>query len=90
MAVANCTDQRFVRDLQDSYLGVAIREKTPVTIYFVNGAKIAGTVQSFDKYSVVMDSVDRHVLIFKHAISLIRPGIVERPGATERTESRTV
>lgn len=65
---------KFTRDLQDAYLGIAIRDKTPVTIYFVSGAKVVGTIDSFDKYSVIMDSVDRRMLIFKHAISLIRPG----------------
>jgi host factor-I protein len=68
------TEQKHVRDLQDFYLGIAIRDKIPVTIYFVSGAKVTGTIDSFDKYSVILDSPDRQLLIFKHAISLIRPG----------------
>jgi host factor-I protein len=67
-------EQKYSRDLQDFYLGIAIKDKIPVTIYFVSGAKVTGTIGSFDKYSVILDSPDRQLLIFKHAISLIRPG----------------
>ncbi len=80
MAAATITEpkteqqQKCLRDLQDFYLGIAIRDKIPVTIYFVSGAKVTGTLESFDKYSVILDSPDRQLLIFKHAISVIRPG----------------
>ena len=47
------------------------REKTPVVIYLLNGAKLMGRIRSFDKFSVLLESGSQEQLIFKHAISTI-------------------
>ena len=52
-------------------MNLARREKTTVTIYLVNGAKLLGRIKSFDKFSVLLETGQQDQLIFKHAISTI-------------------
>lgn len=44
-----------------------------VTVYLVNGFQLKGKVKGFDKFVVVLDSVGKQNLIFKHAISTVVP-----------------
>ena len=59
------------QNIQDAFLNTVRREKTTVTIYLLNGAKLTGRIRSFDKFSVLLDSGALEQLIFKHAISTI-------------------
>jgi host factor-I protein len=59
------------QNIQDGFLNLARREKTTVTVYLVNGAKLLGRIKSFDKFSLIMETGASEQLIFKHAISTI-------------------
>ncbi|HEU5239730.1 MAG TPA: RNA chaperone Hfq [Pyrinomonadaceae bacterium] len=59
------------QNIQDGFLNLARREKTTVTIYLVNGAKLLGRIKSFDKFSLLLETGATDQLIFKHAISTI-------------------
>ena len=59
------------QNIQDGFLNLARREKTTVTIYLVNGAKLLGRIKSFDRFSLILESGAQEQLIFKHAISTI-------------------
>jgi host factor-I protein len=59
------------QNIQDAFLNTVRREKTAVTIYLVNGAKLSGRIRSFDKFSILLESGPHDQLIFKHAISTI-------------------
>ena len=59
------------QNIQDAFLNTVRREKTSVTIYLLNGAKLTGRIRSFDKFSVLLESGAIEQLIFKHAISTI-------------------
>ena len=59
------------QNIQDAFLNTVRREKTTVTIYLLNGAKLLGRIRSFDKFSVLLESGSTEQLIFKHAISTI-------------------
>ena len=59
------------QNIQDAFLNTVRREKTAVTIYLVNGAKLLGKIRSFDRFSVLLESGSQEQLIFKHAISTI-------------------
>jgi host factor-I protein len=59
------------QNIQDGFLNLARREKTTVTIYLVNGAKLLGRIKSFDKFSLILESGSQEQLIFKHAVSTI-------------------
>jgi len=59
------------QNIQDAFLNTVRRDKTTVTVYLVNGAKLLGKIRSFDKFSVLLESGSQEQLIFKHAISTI-------------------
>lgn len=59
------------QNIQDAFLNMVRREKDPVIIYLMNGAKLSGRIKSFDKFSVLLESNAQDQLIFKHAISTI-------------------
>ena len=59
------------QNIQDAFLNTVRRDKTTVTVYLLNGAKLLGRIRSFDKFSVLLESGPQEQLIFKHAISTI-------------------
>ena len=60
-------------NLQDSFLNQVRKENVPVTIHLVNGFQIKGNVRGFDNFTVIMDSLGKQQMIYKHAISTITP-----------------
>jgi host factor-I protein len=62
------------QNIQDAFLNAARRERSNVTVYLVNGAKLLGRIKSFDKFSILLESGSQDQLIFKHAISTIQHG----------------
>src|SRR5260370_3057841 len=84
------------QNIQDGYLNLARREKTTVTIYLVNGAKLLGRIKSFDKFSMILESGAQEQLIFKHAISTISHArrstgeLRQSSAATESNPEQTV
>jgi host factor-I protein len=78
------------QNIQDAFLNTVRREKTSVTVYLLNGAKLTGRIRSFDKFSVLLETGSQEQLIFKHAISTIsqsRRGSAEIHSSTP-SESR--
>lgn len=59
------------QNIQDAFLNSARRERIPVTIYLLNGAKLTGRIKSFDKFSILFDCAGQEQLVFKHAVSTI-------------------
>ncbi len=60
-------------NLQDSFLNQARKENVGVTIHLVNGFQIKGNVKGFDNFIVILDSMGKQMMIYKHAISTITP-----------------
>jgi host factor-I protein len=60
------------QSLQDPFLNALRRERVPVAIYLVNGIKLQGTVESFDKF-VVLFRNQVSQMVYKHAISTVVP-----------------
>ncbi len=58
--------------LQDPFLNQLRKQKVPVSIYLVNGIKLQGEIESFDRFVVLLKA---HVsqIVYKHAISTIVP-----------------
>ncbi|URJ23155.1 RNA chaperone Hfq [Blochmannia endosymbiont of Camponotus sp. C-003] len=61
-----------VQLLQDPFLNVLRRERVPVFIYLVNGIKLQGEIESFDKFVILLRNTVNQ-MIYKHAISTIVP-----------------
>ena len=60
-------------NLQDLFLNLLRRTKTPVTMFLVKGVKLQGIVTWFDNFSVLLRRDGQSQLIYKHAISTIMP-----------------
>ena len=62
-----------VINLQDNFLNQARKENVPVTIHLVNGFQIKGMIRGFDQFTIIVDSMGRQQMVFKHAISTVTP-----------------
>lgn len=60
-------------NLQDAFLNQVRKEKTPVTIFLVNGFQIKGVVKGFDNFTVIVELDQKQQLVYKHAISTVAP-----------------
>ena len=60
-------------NLQEIFLLRARRDKTPVTMFLMNGFQMRGTISGFDAFVVILESEGRQQIIYKHAISTIVP-----------------
>ncbi|MCI6869924.1 MAG: RNA chaperone Hfq [Selenomonadales bacterium] len=60
-----------VVNLQDSILNQVRKDNAPVVIHLMNGFQIKGYVKGFDSFTVIMDSMGKQMLVYKHAISTI-------------------
>lgn len=62
------------QNVQDLFLNHVRKNKTPVTVFLVNGVKLQGAIGAFDNFCVLLRR-DAHVqLVYKHAISTVMPG----------------
>ena len=62
------------QNVQDVFLNFIRKNKTPVTVFLVNGVKLQGIVTSFDNFSVLLRRDGHTQLVYKHAISTVMPG----------------
>ena len=60
-------------NFQDSILKECRREKTPVTLFLMNGFQLRGIITGFDSFVVVLVSDGKQQMIYKHAISTLVP-----------------
>lgn len=62
------------QNVQDVFLNHLRKNKTPTTVFLVNGVKLQGIVTWFDNFSLLLRR-DSHIqLVYKHAISTVMPG----------------
>jgi host factor-I protein len=62
------------QNLQDTFLNHVRKNKTPLTIFLVNGVKLQGVVTWFDNFCVLLRRDGHSQLVYKHAISTVMPG----------------
>ena len=73
-------------NIQDSFLSLARKEKSQLTLFLMNGFQMRGFVTGYDSFTVVLDCEGKQELIYKHAISTIipaRPLALPAPVQTE-------
>ncbi|NVE94017.1 RNA chaperone Hfq [Erythrobacter sp. HA6-11] len=61
-------------NLQDAFLNLLRKNRTPVTMFLVKGVKLQGIVTWFDNFSILLRRDGQSQLVYKHAISTIMPG----------------
>ena len=64
--------------VQDEFLRALTKDKTLVSIYMLNGIRLSGHVTTFDRHAVMLESVTGLQVVFKHGISTVMPGAVDR------------
>jgi len=62
------------QNVQDVFLNHVRKNKTPVTVFLVNGVKLQGIITWFDNFSVLLRCDGHTQLVYKHAISTVMPG----------------
>ena len=83
------------QNVQDVFLNNVRKNKTPVTVFLVNGVKLQGIITWFDNFSVLLRRDGHTQLVYKHAISTVMPSVQiqlfepDKEAATEETESAT-
>jgi len=79
------------QNVQDVFLNHVRKNKTPVTVFLVNGVKLQGIITWFDNFSVLLRRDGHTQLVYKHAISTVMPGapIQLFDAAKETTTSST-
>ena len=63
------------QNVQDVFLNYLRKNKTPTTIFLVNGVKLQGIITWFDNFSVLLRRDAHAQLIYKHAISTVMPNV---------------
>ena len=64
-----------LQNVQDVFLNHIRKNKTPVTIFLVNGVKLQGIATWFDNFSVLLRRDGHTQLVYKHAISTVMPSV---------------
>ena len=72
-APAPASGKAGVQNLQDQFLNLLRKNKTPVTMFLVKGVKLQGIVTWFDNFSILLRRDGQSQLVYKHAISTIMP-----------------
>ncbi len=63
------------QNVQDVFLNNIRKNKTPVTVFLVNGEKLQGIVTWFDNFCVLLRRDAHSQLVYKHAISTVMPSV---------------
>ena len=60
-------------NVQDVFLNHVRKNKTPLTVFLINGVKLQGVVTWFDNLSMLLRRDGHSQLVYKHAISTVMP-----------------
>ncbi len=58
--------------LEDSFLNKLCHEKTPVSVFLVNGIKLHGMIDEVDEHVITLKNTITQ-MVYKHAISTVVP-----------------
>ena len=58
---------------QDQFLNQARRDRTPLTVFLMNGFQMRGIVTGFDAFVILLQSEGKQPMIYKHAVSTLTP-----------------
>ncbi|MFA7429451.1 MAG: RNA chaperone Hfq [Rhodospirillaceae bacterium] len=78
------------QNVQDVFLNYIRKNKTPVTVFLVNGVKLQGIVTWFDNFSLLLRRDGHTQLVYKHAISTVMPSTpiqLFEPASKEEAEA---
>jgi len=73
--------------LQDQFLAAASRQGADMTVFLVNGVMLQGEVLAFNRFSMLLGRGDQVQLVYKHAVSTLRPAVPLALGEVDRDEA---
>lgn len=62
-------------NFQDTFLNQTRKNRTPLTVFLMNGFQLRGILTGFDQFVIVLQSEGRQQMIYKHAVSTITPSV---------------
>ncbi|MEI8320514.1 MAG: RNA chaperone Hfq [Alphaproteobacteria bacterium] len=71
MTVEKTTEKK--QNAQDVFLNFVRKNKTPITMFLMNGIKLQGIITGFDTFIVILKKDGFIQVVYKHAISTIMP-----------------
>ena len=60
---------------QDLFLNQTRKNRTPLTVFLMNGFQLRGFITGFDQFVIVLQSDGKQQMIYKHAVSTITPSL---------------
>ena len=61
------------QNVQEVFLNNVRKNKSPVTVFLINGVKLQGIITWFDNFCVLLRRDGQAQLVYKHAISTVMP-----------------
>ena len=58
--------------LQNDFLNMLRKERVPVSVFLVNGIRLAGLIQSFDQYAIRLNGTPPQ-LVLKRVVATVVP-----------------
>jgi host factor-I protein len=72
------------QETQGDFLNMLKKKHVPVSVFLVNGIRLAGYIESFDQYVLMLTSATGMQTIYKHAISTVQEDIGKLSPTTGR------
>ena len=63
----------YTENYQDQFLNQTRKNRTPLTVFLMNGFQMRGIVTGFDSFVILLQSDGKQQMIYKHAVSTITP-----------------
>ena len=64
-------------NIQDGFLFHALRGGTELTVHLVTGEHVSGVLRRFDRFSLILETGGRDLLLYKHGIISIESDVEE-------------
>ena len=59
--------------LQDVFLNLVRKERVMVKVILNEGTAMEGFVKGFDNFTIILDSTEKQMMIYKHAVCALIP-----------------
>ncbi|MDA8408746.1 MAG: RNA chaperone Hfq [Desulfomonilaceae bacterium] len=60
-------------NIQDQFLNQVRKARIEIEAVLISGSSIKGFVRSFDSFCIIVEDSEDTYLVYKHALSLIKP-----------------
>ena len=72
------------RNLQNEFFNSARKARELVHVFLNNGKKLTGRIKSFDKFTLLLETQQWDLMVFKHAVSSVGGARSNGSGSDDR------